>query len=56
MTHFRQISDKFAINRRINTEKSFGKSIVTDDVVEDLKQRLDNSPKKSLNKLAALLN
>jgi hypothetical protein len=49
--HVRRIVDRFGATRGIEKGKTVGRPPVYDEIVEDLRQRIEQSPKTSLRKL-----
>ncbi|KAJ3662057.1 hypothetical protein Zmor_006424 [Zophobas morio] len=52
MTHIKRIVDRFNSTGNVSKGKSPGRPPVSEEVVEDLRERMEQSPKKSLSKLS----
>ncbi|KAJ3661413.1 hypothetical protein Zmor_005808 [Zophobas morio] len=52
MTHIKRIVDRFNSTGNVSQGKSPGRPPVSEEVVEDLRERMEQSPKKSLSKLS----
>jgi hypothetical protein len=53
MTHIRRIMDRFDKTGDVSKGKSSGRPQVSEDIVEDLRQRVEQNPRTSLPRLSA---
>jgi hypothetical protein len=52
IAHIRRIVDRLVATGSVEKGKSVGRPPVNEEIVEDLRQRIEQSPKKSLRKLS----